>query len=211
MLSISNVGGMFLGKLMFLYNVMDRAKKMNGVKTDVEVKVNYNNKILNRKFVTNFDGNNTSGKKGGKKQSKRRKILSYAMMFSDILNRVNINEGETKKLISLKIDDFDKLPVESKEIIQDFMQSSRGLKDKLSFVTDMKANGSSTSEIMSMVKEVKKLDLQIKEIELKSLNVELEVDKNLNMNRLKFYGEGVHIEGRRPVAIGLNQVFTLSK
>ncbi|MCY6484836.1 hypothetical protein OW763_10835 [Clostridium aestuarii] len=196
-----------MDKLMLLYNVLDKARKMKKVKTKVEVKINHNNKIFDRKFIINIDGDKIDGKNVNKRSKVRKSRIAYVMMFIDIINRIIIKEGSSRKLISLKIKDFDELTEEANEIIKDYMENSKGIKNKFNYMTDMLASGSSTSEILDTIKEFKKLDISMKDIEPKALAVEIEVDNNLNMNSLKLYGKGIHVEDFKPVVIEFKEKF----
>lgn len=195
-----------MDKLTLLYDVMDKARKMTDVKTEVQVKINYDNIVFDKKFLIKIEGDKTRYKKSKKSIKIKKSKAAYAMMFIDMVSRININESSSKKIISLKINSFDDLPEESNELIYDYMQNnSKGVKDKLFYVTDMLGNGSSAAEILDTVKQLKKLDISLKEVEPRAVNLELEVDGNLNLNSLKFYAEGINVDEGKTVSINFKE------
>lgn len=196
-----------MDKLKLLYNTLDKARKMNRVKTEVELKINYNNKIFNRNFVINIDGENSTAKSSRKSVKLKKRKTAYAMMFIDMLSRINVYDFSSQKIISLKIKNFDELPLESNEIIKEHMHSSKGVMDKLHYAGGMLANGSSASDLLNMVKEFKKLDVSLKEVNPKAVDFEVEINNDLNLNGLKFYGEGINIEDGKAISIEFKEKF----
>lgn len=199
------MGVQILNKLNTLYYVMDNFRKIGGIRSDVDINIDYNGKNFNRTFTFFVEKRKEENKKKSIKITKSKS--AYTMMGIDLLDRVKINEGSSKKIITLKVGSFNELPAESREIIVEHMQQSKGGKDKVHYLTDMMSNGSSISEILSLLKEFKKLDLSMKDIEPNSFSLEIEVDNNLNILSLRFNGVGKNIDNNKPVSIDFKEKF----
>lgn len=194
-----------LNKLNTLYYIMDNFRKIGGVRSNIEINIDYNGRNFKRVFTFSIERREEEKKKKSIKITKSKS--AYAMMGIDLLDRIKISEGSAKKVISFKIGSFNELPTESKEIIMEHMQQSKSGKDKVHYLTDMMSNGSSVSEILSLVKEFKKLDLSMKDIEPNSFSLEIEVDNNLNILSLYFNGEGKNIDSNKPINIDFKEKF----